>query len=63
MQRNYFAATPPVSGVTTPEELRDSIDQLLGTNGSTETHPQVGFTEIGAKPYRPHRANPESLQS
>lgn len=57
VQRNYFAATPPISDVTTPEALRDSIDQLLGTDGSTETHPQVGFTETGAKQYHAHRVD------
>lgn len=57
VQRNYFAVTPPIDRVTSPERLRDAVGQLLSTDGSTETHPTVGFTEVGAKPYHPYLAD------
>lgn len=63
VHRDYFAATPDISGITTPEALRDSIDQLMGTSDSTETHAMVGFTELGAKPYRPHRTDASTSEA
>ena len=60
---NDIGSTAGIPGISTPEALRDSIDQLMGTSDSTETNAMVGFTELGAKPYRPHRTDASTSEA
>jgi len=51
--RVWFETSAGITGIRTPEDIRDGFDELLGSAGATEAKPMVGFSELGAKPYVP----------